>query len=47
MLSVYEFAADEGGLWAKDFYEGMKWTKLDPDTLEIVERDIERVTTDP
>jgi hypothetical protein len=44
-LEVNKFAVDDAGVWAKA-YKGA-WTKLDPETLEIVERDIERVTTDP
>ncbi len=44
-ISIAKFAADDAGVWAKAYNAG--WTKLDPDTLEIVERDIERVTTDP
>jgi hypothetical protein len=43
-LEVNKFAVDDAGVWAKA-YKGA-WTKLDPNTLEIVERDIERVTTD-
>jgi hypothetical protein len=44
-LEVNKFAVDDGGVWAKAYKAG--WTRLDPDTLEIVERDIERVTTEP
>lgn len=43
-LSVEKFAADDAGVWAKTRYG--RWTKLDPNTLEVVERDIERVTSD-
>ena len=44
-ISSVKFAADDAGVWAKAQNAG--WTKLDPDTLEIVEQDIERVTSDP
>lgn len=44
-LEIRKLVADDGGVWAQSFEGG--WTKLDPDTLEIVERGIERVTTDP
>jgi hypothetical protein len=43
-LEVTKFVADDAGVWAQS--SERDWTKLDPDTLEIVERDIERVTTD-
>jgi hypothetical protein len=44
-LEVNKFAVDDSGVWAKAYMGG--WAKLDPETLEVVERDIERVTTDP
>lgn len=43
-LSVEKFAADDAGVWAKTQYG--RWTKLDPETLEVVEREIERVTSE-
>ena len=45
VLEVYEFVADDAGLWAKRY--GDLWARLDPDTLEVVDNDVERVTTDP
>ena len=45
-LAIHKLVADDAGVWAQAQDEE-RWTKLDPDTLEIVDRDIERVTTDP
>jgi hypothetical protein len=45
-LQVRKLIVDDDGVWAQSTDES-NWSKLDPDTLEIVERDIERVTTDP
>ena len=47
-LEIRKLVMDDAGIWAQEQpHAGDGWTKLDPDTLEIVERDIERVTTDP
>ena len=43
-LPVYEFDADDDAVWAKDWYEGNTWTKLDPVTLEIVDEKVARTT---
>lgn len=44
-LTISRLAVDDNGVWVTG--SGTSWTRLDAETLEIVERDIERVTTDP
>jgi hypothetical protein len=43
-IEVSRLVADDAGVWTKA--HDKSWTRLDPETLEIVERDIERVTSD-
>lgn len=45
-LDIHKLVADDAGVWAQA-QDDDTWTRLDPDTLEIAERGIERVTTDP